>query len=59
MVVSYFLSESGKNERIYNFIENREVKRSDFWNRTSCRFESKMTEEILNEVKTLKIDLKV
>ncbi|SPP24752.1 conjugal transfer protein [Orientia tsutsugamushi] len=54
MVVSYFLSESGKTKESIIFIENRESREAISGIEQAVDLRAKWTEEILNEVKTLK-----
>ncbi|SPR04859.1 conjugal transfer protein [Orientia tsutsugamushi str. Gilliam] len=54
MVVSYFLSESGKTKESIIFIENRESREAISGVEQAVDLRAKWTEEILNEVKTLK-----
>ncbi|WP_371222586.1 TraB/VirB10 family protein [Orientia tsutsugamushi] len=54
MVVSYFLSESGKTKESIIFIENRESREEISGIEQAVDLRAKWTEEILNEVKTLK-----
>ncbi|KJV71889.1 bacterial conjugation TrbI-like family protein [Orientia tsutsugamushi str. UT76] len=54
MVVSYFLSESGKTKEPITFTENRESREAISGVEQAVDLRAKWTEEILNEVKTLK-----
>ncbi|WP_371222369.1 TraB/VirB10 family protein [Orientia tsutsugamushi] len=54
MVVSYFLSESVKTKESIIFIENRESREAISGIEQAVDLRAKWTEEILNEVKTLK-----
>ncbi|SPR10783.1 hypothetical protein [Orientia tsutsugamushi] len=54
MVVSYFLSESSKTKESIIFIENRESREAISGIEQAVDLRAKWTEEILNEVKTLK-----
>ncbi|WP_041621351.1 hypothetical protein [Orientia tsutsugamushi] len=54
MVVSYFLSESGKTKEPITFTENRESRESISGVEQAVDLRAKWTEEILSEVKTLK-----
>ncbi|SPR14181.1 TraB/VirB10 family protein [Orientia tsutsugamushi] len=54
MVVSYFLSESGKMKEPITFTENRESREAISGVEQAVDLRAKWTEEILNEVKTLK-----
>ncbi|WP_371220711.1 TraB/VirB10 family protein [Orientia tsutsugamushi] len=54
MVISYFLSESGKTKESIIFIENRESREAISGIEQAVDLRAKWTEEILNEVKTLK-----
>ncbi|SPR03251.1 conjugal transfer protein [Orientia tsutsugamushi] len=54
MVVSYFLSESGKTKEYIIFTENRESREAISGVEQAVDLRAKWTEEILNEVKTLK-----
>ncbi|WP_371222855.1 hypothetical protein ACA351_03615 [Orientia tsutsugamushi] len=54
MVISYFLSESGKTKESIIFIENRESREAISGVEQAVDLRAKWTEEILNEVKTLK-----
>ncbi|WP_371253001.1 hypothetical protein [Orientia tsutsugamushi] len=54
MFVSYFLSESGKTKEPITFTENRESREAISGVEQAVDLRAKWTEEILNEVKTLK-----
>ncbi|KJV76620.1 bacterial conjugation TrbI-like family protein [Orientia tsutsugamushi str. UT76] len=54
MVVSYFLSESGKTKESIIFTKNRESREAISGVEQAVDLRAKWTEEILNEVKTLK-----
>ncbi|SPM45483.1 conjugal transfer protein [Orientia tsutsugamushi] len=54
MVVSYFLSESGKTKEPITFTENRESREAISGVEQAVDLRAKWTEEILSEVKTLK-----
>ncbi|KJV73511.1 putative conjugative transfer protein TraB [Orientia tsutsugamushi str. TA763] len=54
MVVSYFLSESSKTKESITFTENRESREAISGVEQAVDLRAKWTEEILNEVKTLK-----
>ncbi|KJV69830.1 putative conjugative transfer protein TraB [Orientia tsutsugamushi str. TA763] len=54
MVVSYFLSESSKTKEPITFTENRESREAISGVEQAVDLRAKWTEEILNEVKTLK-----
>ncbi|CAM81170.1 TraB/VirB10 family protein [Orientia tsutsugamushi] len=54
MLVSYFLSESGKTKESITFTENRESREAISGVEQAVDLRAKWTEEILNEVKTLK-----
>ncbi|WP_371254070.1 hypothetical protein [Orientia tsutsugamushi] len=54
MVVSYFLSESGKRKESITFTENRESREAISGVEQAVDLRAKWTDEILSEVKTLK-----